>query len=230
MKHKLKIAKEIFSFRELIDLIPSLPVEEVLDLGCVRGQVMARLSRSGLSCTGIDPCLKFLTWAQPFASVVLATGNSLPFSENCFDIVILKEVIHHLSHPREVLAEARRCLRPGGFLWIREPVEDDPILRFGRNLHPYWQGVRVETGLYAQDLIKLIHNSGFNIVKSGGVKGGFPNYLFFWLAEAVYQCLNALKVPQSSVYILKGILKARFIMGCDLSILYYWCLAKKESA
>ncbi|MFH0846709.1 MAG: class I SAM-dependent methyltransferase [Chloroflexota bacterium] len=222
--------REIFSFPELIDLIPSLPVKEVLDLGCGRGQVTARLSRSGLNCIGIDPSLKFLTQAKSFAPVVLATGDNLPFIKSCFDIVILKEVIHHLSHPREVLAEARRCLKPGGFLWVLEPVEDDPILRFGRNLHPYWQGVKVETRLYSQDLIRLIRDSGFSIIKSGGVEGGFPNYLFFWSAQTIYLCLQAMKVPWLSVHILRGILKSKFIMDCDPPLLYYWCLAKKEPA
>ena len=45
----------------------------------------------------------------------------LPFRERSLRAVVMTNVLHHLPQPRSFLAEAARCVRPGGVLALIEP-------------------------------------------------------------------------------------------------------------
>lgn len=50
-------------------------------------------------------------------------GNilSLPFPDNCFQTIVMFEVLEHLSQPEDSLAEATRVLMPDGRLFLSAP-------------------------------------------------------------------------------------------------------------
>jgi SAM-dependent methyltransferase len=50
-----------------------------------------------------------------------ADGPGLPFAGECFDVVVMSEVIEHLVDPDLALREARRVLAPGGTLLLSTP-------------------------------------------------------------------------------------------------------------
>lgn len=63
---------------------------------------------------------------------VKADFHSYPFKSECFDVVILFDVIEHTTYYGVLLDEARRVLRPGGYLLLAttnnsgHAVETDP--------------------------------------------------------------------------------------------------------
>ncbi|HXY26786.1 MAG TPA: class I SAM-dependent methyltransferase [Acidimicrobiales bacterium] len=73
---------------------------------------------------------------RPFANVdLLADGTALPFASRSADAVLLLEVLEHVARPRELLAEARRVLKPGGTVVVSVPStvprhEEDDYWRF----------------------------------------------------------------------------------------------------
>ena len=48
-------------------------------------------------------------------------GHELPFASESLRAILLVNVLHHMRRPRRFLAEAARCLRPGGRLSMLEP-------------------------------------------------------------------------------------------------------------
>jgi len=47
---------------------------------------------------------------------VVASGESLPFAENTFDVVISTQVFEYFGQPVEASAQVHRVLKPGGVL------------------------------------------------------------------------------------------------------------------
>src|SRR6185295_10120439 len=53
--------------------------------------------------------------------VVQADARALPFAGAAFDALTVVNVLDHTIHPRRVIQEAARVLRPGGLLVVRIP-------------------------------------------------------------------------------------------------------------
>ena len=49
-------------------------------------------------------------------------SGKLPFPDESFGLITCFGVLHHLPNPRYVLSEMKRCLQPGGYALVREPV------------------------------------------------------------------------------------------------------------
>jgi ubiquinone/menaquinone biosynthesis C-methylase UbiE len=62
---------------------------------------------------GIDFKAPELRTAKPSTRQVTLT-DALPCRDDCFAIVTMLAVLEHLSHPREMVGEIARVLKPGG--------------------------------------------------------------------------------------------------------------------
>ncbi|HEX7275879.1 MAG TPA: class I SAM-dependent methyltransferase [Acidimicrobiales bacterium] len=138
----------------------------VLDLGCGRGYWLRRMAKAGLSPVGIeyDP----VRAAEAVRQAPAAAGDAarLPLRTASVGLVWSIHVLHHLPDPPVVLAEITRVLRPGGHLILAETVEDHPVIRLGRAVHPHWDGVGVHSRFRAAALLALVAGAGFEVVAS----------------------------------------------------------------
>src|SRR5262249_3224066 len=57
----------------------------------------------------------------PWLQVIEGDAAALPFADAAVDAVTMLDVLEHIPEPEEVLAEARRVLRPGGVLILSVP-------------------------------------------------------------------------------------------------------------
>lgn len=74
---------------------------------------------------GVDPCLALLDVARRHAQAerlaityLAGTGEALPLADNSVDRVVCVDVLEHVSHVGNVLAEIRRVLRPDGLFFF----------------------------------------------------------------------------------------------------------------
>jgi ubiquinone/menaquinone biosynthesis C-methylase UbiE len=101
----------------------------------------------------------------------------LPFANGRLDAIYIQHVLHHIGNVQKALAEVRRCLRPGGILFLVETVEDNPIIHWGRRLHPSWLGDEINAPFTFRGLQKLVTAAGFTVQQAGQYS------VLFWLWE-----------------------------------------------
>lgn len=95
----------------------------IVDIGCGIGTYVRRLRDFSTHVYGIDvdPERVEKAAAAGVPGLALAVGEHLPFADASIDVVLLNEVIEHVTDDRATLAEAHRVLRPGGYAVIYAP-------------------------------------------------------------------------------------------------------------
>ena len=104
--------------------------ERVLDLGCGDGHDADWLARRARHTVGVD-LVGRSEWerlARPDLTFVEANAEALPFLDGSFEVVFLKDVLHHAVTPARVLSEARRVCVSGGQIGIVEGNRYNPML------------------------------------------------------------------------------------------------------
>lgn len=111
---------------------------KVLDLCCGHGNVASGLVSAGAHVTGLDFSPAMLDMARdavPDAQFVEGDAMDLAFDDAVFDAVTIGFGMPHVPEPPQVLAEARRVLRPGGRLafsvWCGPEVDTALAYVFG---------------------------------------------------------------------------------------------------
>jgi 2-polyprenyl-3-methyl-5-hydroxy-6-metoxy-1,4-benzoquinol methylase len=95
--------------------------ERVLEIGCGLGTDGAQFARRGADYVGVDLTQAAVDLARENFDVrglhgefLRADAEALPLPDESFDHVYSFGVIHHTPHPRRVVDEILRVLRPGG--------------------------------------------------------------------------------------------------------------------
>ncbi|MFM2068271.1 MAG: hypothetical protein RLZZ584_3180 [Pseudomonadota bacterium] len=120
---------------DLLAALVPLDGQRVIELGCGA----ARLARSllqrhpGSTVVGLEvddrQHAKNLADPAPGLAFVAAGAQAIPFDDGRFDLALMLKSLHHvpLALMDQGLAEVARVLRPGGHLYVSEPVYAGPM-------------------------------------------------------------------------------------------------------
>lgn len=156
-----------------------LPLQEkgkVLDIGAGRGISSYSFARDGWSVTALEPdpsevvgagAIRQLLFQDLDITIAQERGEKLPFSENSFDLVYGRAVLHHADNLTDFCSEMTRVLKPEGkFLFTREHVlsKRGDLQEFldSHALHHLYQG---EHAYLLTDYVDTISNCGLKIEK-----------------------------------------------------------------
>jgi len=164
---------------------------KVLDMGCGYGTTTAQISKLNYNCVGIDYVESVINSAKnrfPNCDFQVADAEDLPFENNMFDVVILRDALHHFyceANFEKVKSEILRVSKPNSRIIIFDPNVSF-LLKTMRKISAHDdEECDYET---ANDIIKglnfkIIHSS-FNTLYSLPLSGGYvglnfvPNFNF----------------------------------------------------
>lgn len=146
-------------------LLRSRPVRRVLEVGCGTGSVLAEMVRRGVGSEHIgvdvaDPRDHLHKGAESL-DLRQYDGETLPFEDATFDLVVAAHVVEHVPNPRLFLKELARVCK--GFLYIEVPCE----------MRAHANRVKVQTALdighingYSPEyFLILLQTSGLDVVE-----------------------------------------------------------------
>lgn len=131
--------------RALLDVIELRDGQRFLEVGCGEGGNLFFLNPSKAKLFGIDLFPQKLWFAQrelPTCKLVCCGVERLPFRDAAFDVVLCRDVLHHLSDREAALRELQRVCRPGGQIVVIEPNGRNPVVRLQTWLIKAERGIR----------------------------------------------------------------------------------------
>jgi len=108
--------------------------DRVLDVGTGPGPVAAAAGERGAKPIGLDFSETMLAEARrlhPDIDFRAGSGETLPFEDKTFDVVVGNFVLHHSSAPDKFMTEAFRVLRPGGRMGFTVWADPSKLEAFG---------------------------------------------------------------------------------------------------
>lgn len=215
---------KLFRYREVEQRVARQPgVSSFLDIGCGDGENLLLFNHGSLRVAGLEVSLDRLRIARTNGlDVMLGRGEALPFLNLSWDMVYVAHVLHHVRAYKQVLAEIQRCLAPGGYVFVVETVEDNPLLRLSRRLRPSWRGDSLEVRWRFEDLKAELLQNGFEIQEFGRY-----NIVFFLWEMAPIKFWPLEFITPLFVYL--DILLAK-ILGDELAAHCYFVLRLKDEA
>ncbi|MDH5747694.1 MAG: class I SAM-dependent methyltransferase [Rhodospirillales bacterium] len=125
----------------LTDLL-DLKNKRVADIGCGDGALTRLMTRQGATVIGLDTNPKQLEKAQsaePAGKETYGTGGAedLPFENSSMDVIVFSNSLHHVPVDLQdkALEEAARVLKPGGYIFISEPLAEGPHFEMQQPYH-----------------------------------------------------------------------------------------------
>lgn len=116
---------------------------KVLDFGCGRIQYIAGMvnkSEKSIELFGFDMDDEAVNCAleqikrdglSEYVELIIADGNSPPFVDECFDVIVFKWALHHFKEWKEILRKAKILLKDNGTIYIEEPLKTNPFAELG---------------------------------------------------------------------------------------------------
>jgi SAM-dependent methyltransferase len=150
-----------------------------LDVGCGTGLLASRLAAAGYEMTGVDPSegmLEVLRSKTPAVRAVTASGTSLPFADDSFDLVLSIAVMHHIADAEDVrrtLAEMVRVARPSSRILVWDPNPRNPY--WGPLMARVPQDTGEERLIPEEEIVEGLRGAGAEILSSAQL-GMVPDF------------------------------------------------------
>ncbi|NEQ50699.1 MAG: 3-demethylubiquinone-9 3-O-methyltransferase [Leptolyngbya sp. SIO3F4] len=173
---------------------------KVLDVGCGGGYTCEFLAHRGAIVTGIDQSAACIEAAKEHSAAMgltidyrVGVGESLPFEDDCFDVVVCVDVLEHVESVAATVAEIGRVLKPKGLFcfdtinrtwqsrWMMIWLLEDVLRQIPRGIHDWEKFVKPE------DLDNFLVKAGFTEVTIQGFDlfgrdplANINNLMHFW--------------------------------------------------
>jgi 2-polyprenyl-3-methyl-5-hydroxy-6-metoxy-1,4-benzoquinol methylase len=170
-------------YSTLLEIVNKKPENiDLLDIGCGWGQALIYFKEKGINCFGFDPAKEAIEYANNKGINAKTAGMQTMdvFEGKKFDVVIMLNVLEHLSDPEKVLIEInKKVLKPGGLIIIDVPNEFNKLQEIGKKVHKlndWWVCPPGHLNYFNTDsLTAILGGTGYETVYT---ESSFPLELF----------------------------------------------------
>jgi acetyltransferase-like isoleucine patch superfamily enzyme/ubiquinone/menaquinone biosynthesis C-methylase UbiE len=150
----------------------------VLDFGCGNGVASYALARIGYSVVGVDSSLGELTGINAAKKIqnldgvnfelVHATGEKIDFPDNSFDVIWMRETLHHIRDLNGFMKEIHRILKPTGIIctFRDHVIWNESQRKHFFATHPFNHITKDEGCYYLHEYLNAFKNAGLIIERA----------------------------------------------------------------
>lgn len=150
--------------------------KRALDFACGNGFGAYSLSRIGFDVVAMDSSVSEIAGlgaakkVQGFNGASFQTlhskGETLPFEDNAFDLIWIREGLHHMHDLPKFMKDISRILKPGGIiLGLREQVIwNEEQRQFMYDHHPFYPITKDEGCYYLHEYVSAFERAGLTLV------------------------------------------------------------------
>lgn len=190
-------------------------VGRLIDIGCNEGRGLKVYCRNGFEAQGFELNTRAVQNARSEGFTVYTQPLEKFQPDKHFDIVVLSNVLEHVSNPQKMLDDVHRLLKPDGHVWISCPNSHSWLRQlFG----PFWINWHVPFHLFhfsPKALGQLLARSGFEVKK---IKFVTPSH---WLTQSIIASIFA-KPGKETRQLRNPLLVAFLMLFCWLFFPILW--------
>lgn len=178
-------------FEETLRLIKSYApkASSIIDIGCGNGISAINFALKDFKVTAVEPdksktvgagAIKELKEVYKLKNIDIfeAFAEEINFKSNSFDIVYVRQAMHHANDLDKFVKECVRVLKPNGLLLtIRDHViYNDADKKWFLNMHPLHKFYGGENAFTRNEYINAIENAGAKVLKEYKYYDSIINY------------------------------------------------------
>ena len=125
------MTREVIGDLAVLERMVQVSGRDVVDVGCGGGGLVRDLAARGARVTGVEISESQLAPAvrddgASGARYVVGLAQRLPLPDGSIDVVVFMRALHHVppADMLDALREAARVLRPGGVVYVAEPLAE----------------------------------------------------------------------------------------------------------
>lgn len=161
-KNKYEYGYHALNMEHGFRFLPGKHFPSVLGVGSAYGDELLPIVGKSSHITILEPADGFVVTKLNGVSVEYKKPQStgmLDISGDSLDLITCLGVLHHIPNVNTVVSEFFRCLRPGGFALVREPITS-----LGDWRKPRRGLTKRERGIPLKIFRQIIHSAGFEVV------------------------------------------------------------------
>ncbi len=141
---------------------------KLLESGCATGWFLDEAARQGFDVQGVEISRFASEWGRENLGLRIFTGtlSEARLADEEFDVVVLWDVLEHLTEPLAELNQISRILKSGGYLFVSIP---DAGSFWARAMGNKWFGyAKIREHIFYYDrrsIAKVMSRAGFEIVR-----------------------------------------------------------------
>lgn len=217
-------------FVEVLRLIGELSprAAKVLDMPAGNGIAAYAFAKSGFEVVAVEPdpspsvgssAIAYIREKEGLAklNIISAYGENLPCEDEEFDVVYIRQGLHHARDLRQMVSEAVRVTKGGGLIIAsREPVVDDYQggLKTFLDAQPDHQLYGGENAFTHRDYLKAFQSKQVLLLRDLGPYDSIIN-----LAPGSFAGLRSMLLNSRSGRILKRVLPSAIVYRLGISVL-----------
>jgi ubiquinone/menaquinone biosynthesis C-methylase UbiE len=195
--HPSKIVKVEAFKRRCRDLVGK--DEKILDIGGGAGVWTDIVREQGITGNiyALDISDSVLSERNPKDICTVGDMESLPYEDNTFDRAMFFAALHHVKDTDKALSEARRVVKPGGYIVLYEPISLRMLFK-NKGIEPTPDGVEFCFSIkYLLDHLKKNNLKITYMRYEGNFKRFFSNIHFLRLAARFEELYNMIPLIRS---------------------------------